>query len=72
MGWPATKPKKLIDGYYIEIKNKNQKSGGIKIHRDNIKELVIAIQEYGKTKEVTVLGKLENGKMKPIDVAQLA
>lgn len=72
MGRPATKPKKLRDGFYIEIKNKNQKSGGIKIHRDNIKELVIAIQEYEKTKEVTVLGKLENGKMKPIDVAQLA
>ena len=71
MGRPATKPKKLRDGYYIEIKNKNQKSGGIKIHRDNIKELVIAIQEYEKTKEVTVLGKLENGKMKAIDIAQL-
>ncbi|RPD97756.1 hypothetical protein EGM88_08175 [Aureibaculum marinum] len=71
MGRPATKPKKLRDGYYIEIKNKNQKSGGIKIHRENIKELVIAIQEYEKTKEVTVLGKLENGKMKEIDMAQL-
>ncbi|MET2986023.1 hypothetical protein [Aureibaculum conchae] len=72
MGRPATKPKKLRDGYYIEIKNKNQKSGGIKIRRDNKKQLLIAIQEYEKTKDVTILGKLENGKMKDIDIAQLA
>ncbi|MDY7394954.1 hypothetical protein UMM65_06855 [Aureibaculum sp. 2210JD6-5] len=71
MGRPATKPKKLRDGYYIEIKNKNQKSGGIKIHRENKKQLIIAIQEYEKTKDVTVLGKLENGKMKELDIAEL-
>ncbi len=65
MGRPATKPTELREGYYIEVRNKNQKSG-IKLFRETKKQLLMAIEEYEKTKDVVVLGKLENGKMKDI------
>ena len=65
MGRPSTKPKDLRDGYYIEVRNKNQKSG-IKIRRDTMDQLVLAIDEYKENKEVIILGKQENGKMKDI------
>lgn len=65
MGRPSTKPKDLRDGYYIEVKNKNQKSG-IKIRRDTRNQLKLAIEEYKENKEVVILGKQENGKMKEI------
>ncbi len=65
MGRPSTKPKDLRDGYYIEVKNKNQKSG-IKIRRDTISQLLLAIDEYKENKEIVILGKQENGKMKAI------
>lgn len=65
MGRPSTKPKDLRDGYYIEVKNKNQKSG-IKIRRDTISQLQLAIDEYKGIKEVVILGKQENGKMTDI------
>ena len=65
MGRPATKPTELREGYYIEVRNKNQKSG-IKLFRETKKQLLMAIEEYEKTKDVVVLGKLENGKMKEI------
>lgn len=65
MGRPATKPKDLRDGYYIEVKNKNQQPG-IKIRRDTVSQLLLAIDEYKVNKEVLILGKQENGKMKEI------
>ncbi len=65
MGRPSTKPKDLRDGYYIEVKSKTQKSG-IKIRRDTRSQLLMAIDEYKENKEVVVLGKQENGKMKEI------
>ncbi|PTX41455.1 hypothetical protein G3I01_11425 [Gramella sp. MT6] len=65
MGRPSTKPKELRDGYYIEVRNKNQKSG-VKIHRDTKEQLKLAIEEYKESKEVIVLGHLKNGKFKEI------
>lgn len=65
MGRPSTQPKDLRDGYYIEVRNKNQRTG-IKIRRDTSKQLLLAIEEYKSSKEVIVLGKSENGKMKDI------
>lgn len=65
MGRPATKPTELRDGFYIEVRNKNQKTG-IKIVRETKKQLIMAIEEYQKTKDVTVLGQLKNGKMTEI------
>lgn len=70
MGRPSTKPKELRDGYYIEVKNKNQKAG-IKIRRDTIDQLLMAIEEYKENKEVVVLGKQENGKMLNIPKLQV-
>lgn len=65
MGRPSTKPKDLRDGYYIEVRNKNQKSG-VKIRRDTRSQLQLAIDEYKENKEVVILGKQENGKMRDI------
>ena len=65
MGRPSTRPKDLRDGYYIEVRNKNQRSG-VKIRRDTISQLQVAIDEYKENKEVVILGKQENGKMKDI------
>lgn len=65
MGRPSTKPKELRNGYYIEVRNKNQKSG-VKIRRETVSQLLLAIDEYKDSKEVVILGKQENGKMKEI------
>ena len=62
MGRPSTKPKDLRDGFYIEVRNKNQRTA-IKIRRDTKEQLILAIEEYKKNKEVTVLGQSKKGKM---------
>ena len=61
MGRPATKPKKYRDGFYIEVKNKGAKSG-IVIVRNTKEEMLKAIRDYSKTKEVSILGESRNGK----------
>ena len=61
MGRPATKPTKLKDGFYLEIRNKGSKSG-IKIMRETEKAMNIAIKEYDKVKDVVILGEFKNGK----------
>ncbi len=65
MGRPSTKPKDLRDGFYIEVRNKNQRTA-IKIRRDTKEQLILAIEEYRKNKEVTVLGQSKKGKMHEI------
>ncbi|MCD4723892.1 MAG: hypothetical protein K8R63_03555 [Bacteroidales bacterium] len=62
MGRPPTRPKALRDGFYIEIRNKGAKTG-IKIRRDNKEQMLYAIKEYEKIKDVIVLGEFRNGKM---------
>ncbi|MBE9485337.1 MAG: hypothetical protein IMY74_10850, partial [Bacteroidetes bacterium] len=54
--------KALRDGFYIEIRNKGAKTG-IKIRRDNKEQMLYAIKEYEKIKDVIVLGEFRNGKM---------
>jgi hypothetical protein len=61
MGRPATKPTKLRDGFYIEVRNKGSKSG-IKIRRDTEKAMLLAVKEYERVKDVVVLGEFRNGK----------
>ncbi len=61
MGRPPTKPLDLRDGFYIEIRNRGSKTG-IKIRRDNRRQMEFAIKEYEKTKDVIVLGEYKNGK----------
>jgi len=62
MGRPSTRVKDLKDGFYIEIRNKNSKTG-IKIRRDNKKQMLNAVEEYKKFKEVIVFGEFKNGKL---------
>lgn len=61
MGRPPTRPKKLKDGYYIEVRNTGSNSG-IKIRRDTEDEMKIAVMDYEKSKDVIILGESVNGK----------
>lgn len=61
MGRPPTRPKKLRDGYYIEVRNTGANSG-IKIRRDTEAEMMLAVKDYEKSKEVVILGECINGK----------
>lgn len=61
MGRPPTKPGKLRDGFYIEVRNKGSRTG-IKIRRVDHATMLQAVEEYGKTKEVVVMGEYKNGK----------
>jgi hypothetical protein len=61
MGRPPTKPKKLRDGYYIEVRNRGA-SSGIKLVRDTEEQMMHAVEEYSRTKDVIVLGQSVNGK----------
>ena len=63
MGRPSTKPKDLKDGFYIEIRNKGSKKG-IKIRRDNKEQMLSAIKEYERNKDIIVLGEAVNGKLR--------
>ncbi|MBC8320823.1 MAG: hypothetical protein H8E34_08885 [Bacteroidetes bacterium] len=64
MGRPPTRPRKLRDGFYIEVQSKGAKSG-IKLRSDTLEEMKQAALHYRKTKQVTVLGEYKNGK--PVD-----
>lgn len=57
MGRPSTKPKKLKDGFYLEVKNQGAKTG-IKIRRDTYDEMMLAKKNFERTKEVKVLGEV--------------
>jgi hypothetical protein len=61
MGRPPTRAKKLRDGFYIEIRTKGTTSG-IKIIRESEEEMLQAIKEYEKSKEIIILGESKNGK----------
>ncbi len=60
MGRPATKPAKLRDGFYIEVKN--QGGNGILVRRDTKEQMLLAIEDYSRTKEVSILGEMRNDK----------
>lgn len=61
MGRPATTPKKKKDGFWIELRNKGDRSGII-IIRDTEEAMKQAVRQYQNTKEVIVLGEFRNGK----------
>jgi len=61
MGRPPTKPKKLKDGFYIEVRNKRS-SSGVKVRRDTREQMEQAIKEYERTKDIIILGESVNGK----------
>jgi hypothetical protein len=60
MGRPATKPARLRDGFYIEVKSLG--SGSIFIRRDTKEQMIIAAEDYSRTKEVIILGEMKNDK----------
>ncbi len=62
MGRPPTRPAKLKDGFYIEVRNEGSRANGIKIRRDSKEEMLLAIENYKRIKDVTVLGELKNDK----------
>ena len=59
-GRPSTKPAKLRDGFYIELRTQGS-SGAIKIIRKNMEEVEKAIEMYSKNKVVKYLGQVKNG-----------
>ena len=59
-GRPSTKPPKLRDGFYIELRAQGN-STPIKIIRKNMKEVEQALEMYSKNKVVKYLGQVENG-----------
>jgi len=61
MGRPATRPAKLKDGFYIEVRNKGARSG-IKIRRDNRADMLEAVKDYRRLKDITILGESVNDK----------
>lgn len=61
MGRPPTRPVKLKDGYYIEVRNKGSHTA-IKIRRDTENEMHQAARSYQMNKEVVILGQLKGGK----------
>ena len=60
MGRPATKPARLKDGFYIEVKN--QGSGGVLIRRDTEEQMQMAAEDYSRMKNVTILGEMKSDK----------
>lgn len=60
MGRPATKPARLRDGFYIEVRNQGE--NGVLVRRDTKEQMLLAAEDYSKTKEVIVLGEMKNDK----------
>jgi hypothetical protein len=73
MGRPPTRPAKLKDGFYIEVRNEGSRANGIKIRRDTREEMLLAVESYNRIKDVTILGELKNDKWvdKPEDLRKL-
>jgi len=60
-GRPRTKPAKLMDGFYIEVRNKGSVSKGIKIRSTNKDQMEMTIKQYKNSgKEVIVLGEYKD------------
>jgi len=60
MGRPATKPAKLRDGFYIQVKN--QGGSGVLVRRDTKEQMILAAEDYSRTKDVNVLGEMKSDK----------
>lgn len=60
MGRPATKPARLRDGFYIEVKNPG--SSGVLVRRDTKEQMLLAAEDYSRVKVVNILGEMRNDK----------
>ncbi len=63
MGRPPTRPARLKNGFYIEVKS--QGSSAILIRRDTREQMVIAAEDYSRSKNVTIKGEMLNDKWVP-------
>jgi len=61
MGRPQIKPKEFRNGFYLEVCNRGSRTG-IKIVRETLEEMMNAIKEYEKQKDIYILGEFKNGK----------
>jgi hypothetical protein len=59
-GRPVTKPAKLREGFYLEMKNKGS-SSTVKVRRENMPDIEQLIKQYDKIKDMTYLGELKGG-----------
>ncbi len=60
-GRPATKPIQLMDGFYIEVRNRGSNEKGIKIRCVTKEVMETTILQYRRNnKDVTVLGEHKN------------
>jgi len=59
-GRPVTKPGVLKEGFYLELRSKGSNTA-IKIRRDSMAEIKLAIKQYEKNKTVTYLGEVKDG-----------
>lgn len=60
-GRPSTKPARLKDGFYVEIKNKGA-SSKIMMRSDDRDGMMDIVRKYQAIKDVTVLGEHRNDK----------
>ncbi|MEY3199597.1 MAG: hypothetical protein RJA13_1555 [Bacteroidota bacterium] len=60
MGRPATRPARLRNGFYIEVKT--QGSSAILVRRDTKEQMFMAAEDYARTKNVTIRGEMRNDK----------
>ena len=60
MGRPPTRPARLKNGFYIEVKS--QGSSSILIRRDTKDQMLLAAEDYSRMKRVTVLGEMKSDK----------
>jgi hypothetical protein len=61
MGRPPVLPKKKKDGFWLEVRNRGEKSGIVLI-RDSYEEMMRSARQYATTKEVIILGEHKHGK----------
>ena len=55
-GRPPTKPARLMDGFYIEVRNKMSKEKSVRIRSDSKAGMENIARMYSANKEVVVLG----------------
>lgn len=68
MGRPPTRPTRLKDGFYIEVRSKGA-SSGVKIRSDNKEDMLALAAEYRKSKDVVILGEHKKDKWMSEDAA---
>jgi hypothetical protein len=59
-GRPPTKPARLMDGFYVEVRNKMTKEKGIRIRSESKAGMENIARLYAANKEVTVLGEYKD------------